>query len=68
MEKPEEVEVTIKCTTCDGDGEIENDGPKACPSCGGNGYIYHKCENPCEGFPNSDCRCSHILNSQDGEA
>jgi hypothetical protein len=27
------------CKTCDESGEIEDNGPKACPSCGGNGYI-----------------------------
>lgn len=28
-----------KCNTCKGDGEIEDNGPKPCPSCGGNGYL-----------------------------
>ena len=28
-----------KCRTCEGTGEVENNGPKACPSCGGNGTI-----------------------------
>ena len=30
---------SIKCNTCNGTGEIENNGPKSCTSCGGNGYI-----------------------------
>lgn len=29
----------IKCSKCEGSGEVENDGPKACPKCGGNGTI-----------------------------
>lgn len=28
-----------KCPTCKGIGEVEDNGPKGCRSCGGNGYI-----------------------------
>ena len=30
---------TKKCVNCNGSGEVEDNGPKACPACGGNGYI-----------------------------
>lgn len=30
--------ITKKCIVCN-DGEVEDNGPKACPTCGGNGYI-----------------------------
>lgn len=31
--------VTVECGQCDGVGEVEDNGPKACPMCGGNGYV-----------------------------
>ena|SRR5882762_2257723 len=30
-----------KCTFCHGTGEVEDNGPKACPQCGGNGFIWN---------------------------
>lgn len=33
-----EVRTTFDCDNCD-DGEVEDNGPKPCPMCGGNGYI-----------------------------
>lgn len=33
------VEFSEKCVTCNGDGEIEDNGPKVCGSCGGNGTV-----------------------------
>lgn len=29
----------VKCKNCDGSGEVEDNGPKACPSCVGNGTV-----------------------------